>query len=767
MASFLISQDFSQESLDGALGGENPLGERRSDGRQFPNGRLSFPIRLPFVRFKSARLSFEATFKSEGAHSLDTSGLALAFGGNQSVESAIAEEGGGRVARLSEGLRPGWRQRFDYLIAPGRATLEVDGKPFISWSDRRIPGGFCGLTLRIWGDPLIHTMSVEVEPHEPAPSASAREAFQFQVTVDFVDDLMPGVPFGKGHFDSMLDHFESWGVRRIDYIYYDYSPGGGFWEDAGSSLDRVAKGYAAAVKGTFERVGNPLDYLIKQGHARGMEVYGLLKPYEMGYSFLEVYPFNSSEAAKHGRVKLVDGWSPILAKALRERTDMLIQRRAGASADDLRERKIRSIKLYHVNNEPTGLDPKAIRIWVSRDNQSYAPYTGPCRITERSEARQRPQYDCRGVTMSGPVERVQVIAIEGIDIDAPFVALTVSAGGRARLINRLYALAELLDDRGERISFSYGLEANPLSNFTFEDGQPFTGPLNSTDLAHVSLRYDDLNSTLVMSLNAGADGIEDYFTFGFDRKLMAFAKGKNPCLAGAPEAAYPEVRGIWMDSVRDMLRRGVDGIDFRVQNHNHTLEWRQYGYNEPVVEEFKRRYGVDIRSAEFDIAAWRRLRGEYYTEFLREASAAIHAAKRKCRMHLSPCQGEPAEGRMTLMNTHWDWRAWIERGYVDEISNKGGVYEGTFWDEVRALAGPRGIPIYMVPSCGPVGFGSWGWREEHRRMFDYARATGHSGFNLYECCSLLRPKAGVEALELLPRGEGFTEFMREYRAGMA
>ena len=43
-----------------------------------------------------------------------------------------------------------------------------------------------------------------------------------------------------------------------------------------------------------------------------------------------------------------------------------------------------------------------------------------------------------------------------------------------------------------------------------------------------------------------------------------------------------------------------------------------YGFNEPIVKEYKRRYGRDILREDFDLAKWRELRGEYFTLFLRE-----------------------------------------------------------------------------------------------------------------------------------------------------
>ncbi len=51
----------------------------------------------------------------------------------------------------------------------------------------------------------------------------------------------------------------------------------------------------------------------------------------------------------------------------------------------------------------------------------------------------------------------------------------------------------------------------------------------------------------------------------------------------------------------------------------------QFGFNQPIVDEFCRRYRVDILTQDFDLEAWRALRGEYFTLFLREISDVVHS----------------------------------------------------------------------------------------------------------------------------------------------
>ena len=98
-----------------------------------------------------------------------------------------------------------------------------------------------------------------------------------------------------------------------------------------------------------------------------------------------------------------------------------------------------------------------------------------------------------------------------------------------------------------------------------------------------------------------------------------------------------------------------------------------FGFNKPVVDEFRRRYGVDVlKDDTFDRALWRKLNGEYITEFMRWSAEYLHARGKKLHTHLSlpmfdrdfwTCNDAPA-------NFKYDWKLWMTEGYIDGISLK-------------------------------------------------------------------------------------------------
>ena len=120
---------------------------------------------------------------------------------------------------------------------------------------------------------------------------------------------------------------------------------------------------------------------------------------------------------------------------------------------------------------------------------------------------------------------------------------------------------------------------------------------------------------------------------------------------GIPSYSYPEARAHMVDLIRECGRYGADGIVLCTRSHS-KWPWGWpggqsaaalvdgdkarnaldafpagdeygYGFDDPVVEEYRRRHGVDIREEPFDAEEWHRIKGEFFTQLLREARAAV------------------------------------------------------------------------------------------------------------------------------------------------
>jgi hypothetical protein len=222
-----------------------------------------------------------------------------------------------------------------------------------------------------------------------------------------------------------------------------------------------------------------------------------------------------------------------------------------------------------------------------------------------------------------------------------------------------------------------------------------------------------------------------------DKGLIGLAVGKNQIVPGVMCPSEPKARKFWLSMIKDALDAGVDGVDIRQMSHLNIIEWTQYGFNPPIVREFKRRYGVDVRREEFDPQAWRKLRGEYYTQFLEEAGKLIRTHHKKVQLHIEDTM-EGTPDTSTLREIHWDWESWLERGLADEVTLKAlnvHTFRSYFGREVIRRCREKNIPVHFCSFIHRWGIlGLKNWKDYLSRQ---ARNSGINGFNIYENAELI------------------------------
>lgn len=147
---------------------------------------------------------------------------------------------------------------------------------------------------------------------------------------------------------------------------------------------------------------------------------------------------------------------------------------------------------------------------------------------------------------------------------------------------------------------------------------------------------------------------------------------------GPIEFAYPEARRFYVERLANYLKEHkYDGVVFYTYVENFTSRYsEEFGYNQPIVDEFKKRYGVDIRQEPFDKDARAKLRGEYVTAFLRELHAELAPHGIEIAMRLSPVEDShlpeiwAASGDKpfrTMGHVYLDWETWAKEGIVSEL----------------------------------------------------------------------------------------------------
>ena len=129
----------------------------------------------------------------------------------------------------------------------------------------------------------------------------------------------------------------------------------------------------------------------------------------------------------------------------------------------------------------------------------------------------------------------------------------------------------------------------------------------------------------------------------------------------------------------------------------------QFGFGKPIVEEYKRRYGVDILRQQFDLEKWRRLCGEYLTQFIRELGKMVAARKKEFLV------GIPQGDYLGLPNSnmHVDWRTWVRDRLVDGLVV--GVVTGKFifpervgYGYLTDMEDGIGLPQYALGSTEQI-----------------------------------------------------------------
>jgi len=103
---------------------------------------------------------------------------------------------------------------------------------------------------------------------------------------------------------------------------------------------------------------------------------------------------------------------------------------------------------------------------------------------------------------------------------------------------------------------------------------------------------------------------------------------------GVMDYAWPEAREFRVTQARELLDLGADGIHCSTSAHGRHMPNRHeadfFGYSRPIVEEFKAKYGVDLRTAgDFDRTAWHDLKGDAMVQLYRDLATLCHGRGRQ------------------------------------------------------------------------------------------------------------------------------------------
>jgi hypothetical protein len=540
---------------------------------------------------------------------------------------------------------------------------------------------------------------------------NTRHEFTLEALVDFPDDAIGAPePITPAHIDSMMRRLVDCGVRRISWAAYGDGRGGFLIPGHDAQWLNMAR--------TYQGLGqNPLAVAVQIAHQHGLEVYAYFKPYETGPA--AVFPEGSLEASLYGRLSQIGGRLCWLDPFVNDHPHLRIQRRRDDLPADLQRTPICSLKLRKSDAAPTRLTSEHLQIWVSDLNYCYHRLDLPFTLTESIEPCQRDVYDLfsdRLLTKRGDPQRV--LTLSGFEIHDAYVLVTTDfTEGAADFDNSDLEMLSAYDEAGREIT---GVIASGTAIW-FAD---------QVDFRNWGLIYDTGYNGQRMCLDvSNASG---------RKGIVAFARGRNGYLPAALCETEPQVQSYWLQRIEDLLAAGVDGIDFREENHStHTNHPSDYGFNEVVLQRCRERGSSDTAT----ISA---VRGDAYTDFLARAKRLINARGKTMRINfqIDWYRSDPPRQRNLAYpaNIDFQWQRWIEEGLTDEAVLRffalpfDCVFDDAVAQEVIARCRSKGIPVTVNRYINAETLA-----DEYARV---KRDGRFAGFILYETASYLELQSG-------------------------
>jgi hypothetical protein len=570
----------------------------------------------------------------------------------------------------------GERQPAQVSTHGGAFTAEAELSPVLGGRYRLVP---------CCADKPVEPAYVSVD----VPSRSLARDFCLSVTYDSPMSIV------ANHYtpERLSKDMETWaglGVRRIHWIEYGDWPS--FW-------NYQAAGWADNYARTVKACGNYQAAAVRAAHQHGLEFIADLKTFDLGLNcfFVDADARSTLEDIERRHVCLIpetaahQEWTMQSNPAWRTDASFPVAR----------------LRLYSEMPIPP-LSVPQIRLLTSKDNLRYQRYRKPFEVRQGWLKRPHLRWTPAGIVKEQGGRRNWFVEFSGLKLNAPFLSVQLGEG-RLSLRHRGTMLAEAWNASGDPVPLTLATNGDAKGGFFFWKG--WSGWSNQMEPILQERKWN------------GAD--------------LGMVFQDMPNMPTMLEPAYEGARNIWLGRIAGILDRGADGVDIRTYcHHNGIMSYLKYAFAQPVCETFRSLYGRAPSPNPEDCERIRRIRGDFYTQFLRDARKLVSARGRKLVIELESGVEVPAryDCRMALP---MDWKAWIEEGIADEIRLKWWTAESTFvHEQVLPLARRHSIPVHLISRCLHEGLG-FRAVEMAERVIGGACAAGFSGYSFYEHQNLM------------------------------
>lgn len=443
------------------------------------------------------------------------------------------------------------------------------------------------------------------------------------------------------------------------------------WDGRGSQ--------SAALEKSIELIGDPLLAFAEEAKKQGIEFFAWYPIRDRNSTSHRWNPKDPTEKEIYDKA----GRYVAISEFYEANPHFNMERRHGDGAD-VPTPTIQAIRLRTANAEAT-LTEADLQIWQSDDNLEYEPLPDDWSVRRENSADGEIIFTLSGIEASKPW--IKVAKREQND-------WAFSGGGLDQWIT-------VVDESGK--------EWPPHVWVAIMDKNP---------------RYSEARfpyRPAARAKHVRNDVPWDTITkIGFDRYNHSFAlftPAMQPerYLLGYPCFAYPEVRAFEMRVIEELLSYPIDGISIGLRTHVRSSVGEEYGFNEPVIEEYQKRHGAGIPPEDFEADKLFEIEGDYYTQMLTEISEAVRADGRKLMAMFEPLpelglEYMPGQNApwWDLGRKDWQWERWVEEDLVDGLM----VFTTGFnlpWDdklqdylaEVRCHAADKEISLFYDPDYNP------------------------------------------------------------------
>lgn len=570
-------------------------------------------------------------------------------------------------------------------------------------------------------------------------------------------------PYLRGFHDYERVREEMYLLRKLGFerVYFVLcQPGYPAFSDPNISIMPPDKETGNHTLESILALGDPNWAYMYEAQRQGMEAWAVIKPYESGTGF--TIPHGANAPLSRNQVETVGGQHIHFDNLLSDNPGLRVKRKPYPDStisrfdehveslevafilDSFRQKTSSDRYFEFSGMKDSEIELPEITLWISRDNGHYIEYEGKYEVVSDFEYRQ--VRDANGFLLEDVPKRFLVMTIKGFNLPEEYNYMAITLDEYRNFYSIPYSMIKAFTSKGEipvttghhvRTSISPVERLKPPEEREWGlESRPVTGPRAAESFMEWGFEFE------FQGAGHWGDGWVSSPVFGI-------GIGKRQYMAGTPCEAYPEVQEYWLEQVRQIMAIGYDGIDFRLQYHSGSVtDYIHYGYNDPIIQRYREKHGVDILKEEADPIEIMRIRGEFFHLFLEKAAEIIHSHRKKVQVHLRHAHEEPRlnddfnelgfwampkilldwkravdlADEVTIKHYyHNNYRPWMadsiknyahksgKRIWVHCYISQGGELNDNFFDSVESDERVGGILLYEVESLINVG-----WAHSHK-----------------------------------------------------